>query len=993
MLNGFNSISDLQVYWQICEKAYLQSAHRQDYQHLVEPLAKLYSYIIEYQARVICHLSEAQLSRAWQDVTGSHHWAETKEEIDRLDEICRRYIPIGEQEEVRKNRDAQLQEMQKSRIIQEDILNVIKESRQDEKEAKLLGDLARAAGDYQRYKNMNRKRVPGTCEWFLADERFCKWRDSKLPGVLWVSAGPGRGKSVLSRSLIDEGHLNAMSTITITRSAILASGSTTTICYFFFKDGSDGGMDGAHALCAILHQLFTCPSTSGLIKYALPSHKENGATLTEKFSELWRILTQCVTSSDAGELICVLDALDECKEESRHEIISALEQFYSPSEGWSTSSKLKFLVTSRPYENLESSFQKLRSTAAYVRFDGDDKSEQIRREIDLVIDARVQDIAGSFSPEDQHKISKRLKSMENRTYLWLHLTFDIIEKDRTNYGKRSDVEKLLSKLPSRVSDAYEKILSRSTNYERTKLLLQIMLAAARPLSLDEANVALTLAVQTEGLASHEALEEELWPRGNFQSIVQNLCGLFISVYEGKLSFIHQTAREFLINRERQGTWEGSLTMAESHTTMSQLCLHYLLLPDIGDPNEYDFPKDKFAFLSYAAAHWPLHYGSQDSAAAEQCREDARMLCNMTGYYASLWVRDYFHQRGLWHYGWTDLALASYLGLKEVVQLILSEEETDVNAYDGTYQDYSSNYGTALQAASAEGHGEIVHILLDAGADVEAKGGKYDTALQAASAGGHREIVYMLLDAGANVNAKGGKYDTALQAASAQGHRDIVDILLDAGANVNACDGTYWDFSNNYGTALQAACAGGHMEIVHILLDAGADVNLEGDGPYGSGQYGNALFAALARGHKEIVEVLVNNGADVNARCGRSGQALYVAALSGYEEIVQILLDAGADVNAHNEVDADVQSGQYCVYQRGEYDNALQAASVGGHEEIVKLLLEKGANVNVQGGRYNNALEAASDRGHEGIVKLLIDKGAEGYYIPDLSDPEDGMWGE
>jgi ankyrin repeat protein len=321
--------------------------------------------------------------------------------------------------------------------------------------------------------------------------------------------------------------------------------------------------------------------------------------------------------------------------------------------------------------------------------------------------------------------------------------------------------------------------------------------------------------------------------------------------------------------------------------MSQLCLHYLLLPDIGDPNEYDFPKDKFAFLSYAAAHWPLHYGSQDSAAAEQCREDARMLCNMTGYYASLWVRDYFHQRGLWHYGWTDLALASYLGLKEVVQLILSEEETDVNAYDGTYQDYSSNYGTALQAASAEGHGEIVHIL----------------------------------------------------------------------------------------------------------LDAGADVNLEGDGPYGSGQYGNALFAALARGHKEIVEVLVNNGADVNARCGRSGQALYVAALSGYEEIVQILLDAGADVNAHNEVDADVQSGQYCVYQRGEYDNALQAASVGGHEEIVKLLLEKGANVNVQGGRYNNALEAASDRGHEGIVKLLIDKGAEGYYIPDLSDPEDGMWGE
>ena len=64
MLSGFNSVVDLQVYWNICEKAYLKSAHRQDYESLVRPLAKLYSYIIEYQARAICHLAKAQVSRA-----------------------------------------------------------------------------------------------------------------------------------------------------------------------------------------------------------------------------------------------------------------------------------------------------------------------------------------------------------------------------------------------------------------------------------------------------------------------------------------------------------------------------------------------------------------------------------------------------------------------------------------------------------------------------------------------------------------------------------------------------------------------------------------------------------------------------------------------------------------------------------------------------------------------------------------------------------------
>jgi hypothetical protein len=34
-------------------------------------------------------------------------------------------------------------------------------------------------------------------------------------------------------------------------------------------------MDGVHALCAILHQFCTCPSTSELIKHSLQSYKEN----------------------------------------------------------------------------------------------------------------------------------------------------------------------------------------------------------------------------------------------------------------------------------------------------------------------------------------------------------------------------------------------------------------------------------------------------------------------------------------------------------------------------------------------------------------------------------------------------------------------------------------------------------------------------------------------------------------------------------------------
>src|SRR4051812_30277063 len=95
-------------------------------------------------------------------------------------------------------------------------------------------------------------------------------------------------------------------------------------------------------------------------------------------------------------------------------VVNHVKEFYSRSESsLINSSKIKFLVTSRPYDDLEKLFQRFPATAAYMRFDGDDKSEEIRREIDLVIDERVGDIIADFPIKDQQKISQRLKSMEH----------------------------------------------------------------------------------------------------------------------------------------------------------------------------------------------------------------------------------------------------------------------------------------------------------------------------------------------------------------------------------------------------------------------------------------------------------------------------------------------------------------------------------------------------------------------------------------------------
>ncbi|SPO07333.1 uncharacterized protein DNG_10027 [Cephalotrichum gorgonifer] len=829
MLQGFNSIGDLQMYWQVCEEAYLKSDHRQHYQRLIDPLTKLYSYVIEYQARVICHLSRAQLSRAWQIVAGWNDWDKAAE-IKKLSDSCNSYIVHLNVEEIRERWRGQQDEMQHSRAILDEISKILEEGRmqtqriyEDEKERRLLQDLA-SNYDYERCKDFNPKRVEGTCEWFFSDDRFRTWRDSDTSRLLWVSAGPGCGKSVLSRALIDEDRL-------------CTNTNSSTVCHFFFKDGEEGRTSSTNALREILHQLFSHDPTGNLIRLALPSHKNHGESLAEKFSELWQILETCARSSGTGEIICVLDALDECEKKSREELISKLQDLYCrPGHLSRSSPRLKFLITSRPYDDLEAYFGKFLATN-YLRFDGDDKSADIAREINLVIDVRVHDLPATLSATDRHKISERLKSMESRTYLWLYLIFDTIKENLSRYGKRSSIEKLLSDIPSRVSGAYEKILSRSQDEALTDLLLRIILAAARPLTLDDANTALALASQEQPFVSYAAVKEDLWSRESFGTTVKNLCGLFISVYDSKLSFIHQTAREFLIHPSRQGKWEGRFDISKSHSTMSLACLDYLLLPDLPKPRRnrrlqgftvphLNYSEDQEdSFISYAGAHWHLHYISQEEEIAEESRKLARTLCNTSREQASAWLYHH-HHRHVFEGPWTDLTLASFLGLNLVVKDILAlspdqspeEDKSKQEDRKGTSAKGNGDYNTALVAASARGHKEIVEMLLEKGADINAQGGGgYGTALIAASARGYKEIVEMLLEKGADINARGGGgYSTALMAASAGGHKEIIEMLLEKGADINTQGGS------GYGTALIAAS--GHKEIIEILLEKGADIN-------------------------------------------------------------------------------------------------------------------------------------------------------------------------
>ncbi|KFZ01436.1 hypothetical protein V501_10001 [Pseudogymnoascus sp. VKM F-4519 (FW-2642)] len=97
-------------------------------------------------------------------------------------------------------------------------------------------------------------------------------------------------------------------------------------------------------------------------------------------------------------------------------------------------------------------------------------------------------------------------------------------------------------------------------------------------------------------------------------------------------------------------------------------------------------------------------------------------------------------------------------------------------------------GFALESAVWSVNTEILQLLLEAEANVNAQDGDYGAALHAASMLGHLEFVALLIKAGANVNADTEKYGTPLEAAfqcglgDAEDHIDVIELLLAAGAD-------------------------------------------------------------------------------------------------------------------------------------------------------------------------------------------------------------------
>ncbi|XP_072270712.1 protein TANC2 isoform X4 [Pyxicephalus adspersus] len=550
------------------------------------------------------------------------------------------------------------------------------------------------------------------------------------------------------------------------------------------------------------------------------------------------------------------------------------------------------------------------------------------------------------------KLSSHLKTLSQGSYLYLKLTFDLIEKGYLVLKSSS-----YKVVPVSLSEVYllqcNMRFPTQSSFERALPLLNVAVASLHPLTDEHIFQAINAGSVDGGLE---------WE--DFQQRMENLSMFLIKRRDLTRMFVHPSFREWLIWRE-----DGEKTKFLCDPRSGHILLAFWFSRQEGKLNRQQtielghhilkahifkgLSKKVGVSSSILQALWLSYSTDGLSMALASLRnlytpniKVSRLL--ITGGANINYRTEVLNNAPI-------LCVQAHLGYTEMVALLL---EFAVNV------DASSESGmTPLAYAAAAGHLTIAMLLCKRKAKVDLLDKNGQCALVHAALRGHLEVVKYLIQcdwtiAGQQpgVLKKSQAIQQALIAAASMGYSEIVSYLLDLPekdeeeeqrAQINSFDSLWGE------TALTAAAGRGKLEVCRLLLEQGAAVsqpNRRGVVP---------IFSAVRQGHWQIVDLLLTHGADVNMADKQGRTPLMTAASEGHVATVEFLLAQGASIGLMDK----------------EGLTALSWACLKGHLSVVRSLVENGAATDHADKNGRTPLDLAAFYGDAEVVQFLVDHGA------------------
>ncbi|RYP53253.1 hypothetical protein DL768_001757 [Monosporascus sp. mg162] len=551
------------------------------------------------------------------------------------------------------------------------------------------------------------RRVDGTCEWLIQHPSYQGWlADANLP-LLWISGGPGKGKTMLAIYITEV--LQPM-----------VDAAENVLLYYFCINRDKNRNTALTIIRGIIHQWIDLhPYPAQYIKNSFEGTETTKYTVSS-FVSSWRVFLTLLRQSGSSQVVCVLDGLDECEKESLRQLLDAVGNYLSNS-GEKSRPRLKLIFLSRPQPAILES-----KLGQYQQIKLDDFDTEIRM--------MSRDTSSPKLPN------------------W--------------HPSKTFQKKWLRKFNRPCWLALMRLLQQIDDKEALVPILQWIVLAARPLTVDE----LTVATGTKTSGTFPATE-----------VIKNrlrFCGLLVKIEGDVVNLVHESAKEFFQSDQVNIKGISMFRMSQdTHRTLMRTCLAHVER-GYGTPGRIDERSGHDSLLPYASQYWPVHFHHAIDV-IDASSEFSRPFFQVDSPIRDEWWKFYWEQEknGGNPPSFTLLHLAAYLGNVAWAKMLLSKHARLISRKD--------NYGrTPLSWAVNRGHRDMVELLLDHGARVNAKDRSKLTALHIAATGQHKDIVSVLLDQGARLESKSEHGDTALIRAIQANSREVIQILLEYGARVN-----------------------------------------------------------------------------------------------------------------------------------------------------------------------------------------------------------------
>ena len=791
-----------------------------------------------------------------------------------------------------------------------------------------------------RYSSIEEAHVK-TCEWLLETPEYRNWLDRdkfvQHHGFLWINGKPGAGKSTLMK-------------FAFTCANNKAANYTATVSFFFNARGGELEKSTVGMYRSLLHQLLIrMPDLQKLLDNPDLCPQSRSGLPTWDIQTLRHLFSDATAKLGQRQLICFIDALDECNELQVEDMVDNFEDLGQCAVA--TGTQLYICFSSRPYPSIR------------VQYGWELILEhQIGHAHDLkrYVRSKLRIEEGEFADKVRTKILQKAGGI----FMWVVLVVDILNKEFKR-GRIFAVEKRLQEIPSKLSDLFKDILTRDEeNMADFLLCIQWTLYAKQPLKPEEFYFAVVSGLDPDPktLAKLDPTPDVI--RRFILSSSKGLAEITDSTQK-TVQFIHESVRDFLIkDGALRDLWAeyGEDFESLSHDRLKKCCQTYMQI-DISDcvrlgkslPSASSKRAEplqnlvsKYPFLRYATNHVLYH---ADAAANEVPQDDF-----LEGFPLEAWIN--LHNIFTEHRHHTPINLLYILAERNTPRLIrtLRRHNPRINIRGGLYK-------YPFFVALINRHRDAVRALLQQETstlpvdDIALLKYRWvtnswnQTPISWAIKEGYTTLATVWIEAREfDVDSKGESGQTPLSFAAEGGHEAVVKLLLATGqVDVDSKD-------NDTRTSLSRAAEGGHEAVVKLLLTTGqVDVN--------SKDYGirTPLSWAAEVGHEAVVKLLLaTSQVDVNSEDRYTRTPLSYAAVGGHEAVVKLLLATG-------QVDVDSKDR----FAR----TPLLYAVVGGHEAVVKLLLATG-QINVDSGDMygNTPLSKANEYNREAIVKLLLSAG-------------------